>query len=517
MAFWKNSARNSRTLDDFGLVTTHTGENSSLREFYELELGVVLDIVMDETHPVYNSNESTHKLIDSDYWPRDCKDRPPTDEDLDFTWIGRALIRPLNSEKLTEKDQLVWAFPVEGNFSEFPLINELVVVMRFGDQAYYSKKLNWHNWANNNLDFGVNADVSGKDNTVLYSTAPYTGKLKSNTSWTETKCVTGYAGQYYYANNKIRTLKRFEGDMLIESRHGNCILFKAFDKNRGNDAGDPKLPDYKDSGNPMLIIRNRQRKLLDEGETLSLNNSPNPATITGTIQEKNVGGYIEENINHDGSSIYITCGLTVSEWVTTCFKRMFHDDKDEEVPQFRGTSKFEYPKPLQGEMIVINSDRLILSSRYEETFHYSKKRYGIVTDSEYTVDAHDQIVMTTHVKTVFNSPAIYLGEYDKTDEPVLMGQTTVNWLYELCNWLIEHTHWYRHIHIEGDGPTTNLPDPLKTQTPVEVEKLKIMRDALHTLMSRRVFVTGGGFAPGQDGASIEGGVPPTKITIDNKF
>lgn len=522
MAFWKNSTKNPRTLDSFGLATGQSGESAGLREFYELEMGVVLDIVMDETHPIFSSGESAHKLLDADRWPRDCKDRPPSDNDLDFTWIGRALVRSLISESLTDKDQLLWAFPLESNISEFPLINELVVLVRMGDQLYYTKKINRHNWVNNALDFGVNADTSGKDNTELYSISPYLGRIKSNTSWKETKSVTGYAGRYYCANNKARTLKRFEGDLLIESRHGNCILFKAFDKTRENDAGDPKLPDYEDSGNPMIIIRNRQRKLLDVGETLSLHNSPNPATIAGTIQEKNVGGYLQENINHDGSSIYITSGLTVSEWVTTCYKRMFHDTKDEEVPAFRGTSNFTYPSPLQDEMIIVNSDRLILSSRYGETFHYSKKRYGIVTDSEYTVDAHDQIVLTTHVKTVLNSPAIYLGEMDNTNEPVLLGQTTINWLYELCNWLINHTHWHHHIHIieeswEDQKYNSEQPDPLMTQTPVEIEVLKQMRDALHNLASRRVFVTGGGFAPGQNGASIRGGVPPTKIVIDNAF
>ena len=44
-----------------------------------------------------------------------------------------------------------------------------------------------------------------------------------------------------------------------------------------------------------------------------------------------------------------------------------------------------------------------------------------------------------------------------------------------------------------------------------------MRDALHNLLSRRVFLTGGGYAPGQNGASITEGTPPTKIVIDNKF
>ncbi len=524
MAFWKDSAKNTRLLDNFAVATSQDsgGGGSNQREFYELEYGVVLDIVLDENHPTYKTKENRHKVIDTERWPKDCKDRSPSEGDLDYTWIGRALVRLAVSERRTEKDQLHWAYPMESNMSEWPLINEIVVVVKHGDQLYYTKKLNYHNWANNNLDFGINRDISGKENKELYSTSDYTGRGKSLTSWTGTKSFNGFAGKYYIANNKIRTIKRWEGDLLFESRHGQTIHLTSYDKTRGNDVGDPKLPDYKDDGNPMIIIRNRQRQLLDVGETLSLHDSPNPATVVGTVQEKNVGGYLHENINHDGSSIYITCGLTVSEWVTTCYKRMFHDDKDEEVAKFKGPSSFKYPKPLKDEMIIINSDRLIFSARYGETFHYSKKRYGIVTDSEYTVDAHDQIVMTTHVKTVFNSPAIYLGEIDNTNEPVLLGQTTVNWLYELCDWLITHTHWHHHIHIDntdiGDGNPVEVghEDPHKTQKPVQLKKLEMMRDTLHTLMSRRVFVTGGGFATGQDGEFITGGTTPVKITIDNK-
>jgi hypothetical protein len=237
--------------------------------------------------------------------------------------------------------------------------------------------------------------------------------------------------------------------------------------------------------------------LIPEKSKLRLNNSPNPAELEATTEEKNVGGYIEEDINHDGSSIHITSGQTISKWVTTCFKKMFAEG-NEEVAAFAptGCSSFKYPT-LNGEQIVIQSDRLVLSSRYNETFHYSKKRYAIVTDSEYTVDSNDQIVMTTNVKTVFNSPAIYLGEYDETNEPVLLGQTTVNWMYELCNWLLEHTHWYIHSH-----PDAGAASPNKTQLPVQIEKLKQLRDKLHTLMSRRVFVVGGGLAPGQNGAKV---------------
>jgi hypothetical protein len=244
----------------------------------------------------------------------------------------------------------------------------------------------------------------------------------------------------------------------------------------------------------MILIRNRQRKLLKKGEELILSPSPNPAMIKGTEEEKNAGGFIRENINHDGSSIHITTGQTISKWVTTCYKKMF--GVGEEVAGFNGTTTFKYPE-LNGDQIVIQSDRLLFSSRYAETFHYSKKRYAIVTDSEYTVDAHDQIVMTTHMKTVFNSPAIYLGQYDETGEPVLLGQTTVNWLYELCNWILAHTHVHKHSHEDAGKES-----PKTTQLPVQTQKLIALRDNLQYLLSRRVFVTGGGFAPGQDGASL---------------
>jgi len=507
MAYWKDSPSNTRPLDSFGLATSHNVSRGGNREFYELEFGVVLDIVLDLSHPIYTETHDSQHAIDADRWPVDLNGNRAKDDDPDLSWIGRALVRPVVSGKIVGKDQLIWAYPAENNFSEYPLLQETVVLFEQNGKTYYSRKLNHRNWPNNNLDFTVEGETSGHLNTVLFSKALLTGRLESKTDWKGDSGYHGYAGQYFWANPKIRTVHRFEGDLLIESRHGSELIMKAFDKNRSNDAGDPKYSDYKDGGNPMIILRNRQRPLLKVGQTLSLKNSPNPATVSGTIEEKNVGGYLDENINHDGSSIYITSGLTISEWVTTCFKRMFHDKKDEEVVQFRGPSSFVYPV-LNGDQVVINSDRLILSARYGETFHYSKKRYSIVTDNEYTVDAHQQMVLTTNTKIVLNSPAIYLGEYDNTNEPALLGQTTVNWLYELCNWLLEHTHWYKHSHEDA-----GTESPSQTQTPVQMQQLIALRDRLHKLMSRRVYVTGGGLASGQDGANIPDGPSPVKIDI----
>lgn len=496
MSFWKSSGKNSRSLDNFGLSTTQNSITSTKEEFYELELGVVLDIVLDENHPIFSQGTKQHSTIDSDHWPEDIEGKAALHTDKDLTWIGRALVRPLTTDKVTNKDKLSWAFPLEGNISEYPLLNEMVVLVKYNDKLYFTRKINYHNWSNNNLDFGIEPSTSGTTNTELYKNPaePYKGPI-SKTKYQGGTNYQGVAGRYFVANNKIRTVKRFEGDLLIESRFGQSIHMLAYDNNRLNDKGDPKNKDYKDSGNPMILIRNKQRPLVKQGQTLKPHDALPP--IIGTAQEKNVGGYLEEDINHDGSSIHITSGQTISKWVTTCYKQMFEEGMEEqEAFSPVGCSTFVYPI-LNGDQIVIQSDRLIFSSRYGETFHYSKKRYGIVTDSEFTIDAHDQIVLTTNVKTVINSPAIYLGEYDETGEPAMLGQTTINWLYELCNWLIEHTHWYVHSHEDAGKET-----PSQTQVPVQLQKLIALRDSLQVLLSRRVFLTGGGFAPGSDGKDI---------------
>lgn len=514
MSYWKLTSKNSKIIDSFGLSSNHNTNNSNtMSEFYEMESGVVLDIVLDEKHPVFSENQYVNTKIDADRWPADLSNNKASKNDFDFSWIGRVLVRPLISEKMTDKEQLLWAYPIENNISEYPLINELVVLVKYGGKLYYSRKINYHNWTNNNLDFSADILPSQTKNKILFSNTVLSGSkeslIKSNTSeiLANNSGYHGYAGNYFVANNKIRTVKRFEGDLLIESRHGQSIHMTAYDSNRKNDIGDSKNKDYTDGGNPMILIRNRQRTLLRESQSLSLHNSKNKATIYGTKVEKNVGGYLEENINHDGSSIHITSGQTISQWVTTCYKKMF--GTGEEVPKFNGNNQFKYPI-LNGDQIIIQSDRLILSSRYGETFHYSKKRYGIVTDSDYIVDSHDEIVLTTHVKAVINSPAIYLGEYDQTNEPALLGQTTINWLYQLCNWMLEHTHWYKHSHEDAGKES-----PSQTQLPVQVQELSALRDKLHTLMSKRVFMTGGGFAPGKDGSSIPDGVPPTEISVGN--
>jgi hypothetical protein len=496
MSYWQTTNNSVLELDSLKF----NSNKQKLLEFHELEPGIVLDIILDENHTFFTKSKSFQNTINVDYWPENINGSKPDKKDLDYTWIGKALIRLLFSTPSTTEEKLIWACPIEHGIVEYPLLNEVVMVYIYYGKYYYSRRINSLNIPNNSVDFGLNELIDGEKINIKEK------QNLSETSYEDAYSKYGVAGKYFKINNKIRNLKKFEGDLVLESRFGQSIRFSTYDENRNNDIGDKKSADYNDQGgNPMILIRNRQRKILGETEKLSLHSSPNLATINGSIFEKNVGGHILENINHDGTSIHITSGKTISKWVTTCYKKMF--GVSEEISAYNGKSNFTFPV-LSGEQLIINTDRIILSSRYGEIFNYSKKRYSVVTDSEYTIDAHDQIVFTTHNKTVLNSPAIYLGEYDKTDEPILLGQTAINWMYDLCDWLLSHTHWHKHSHVDAGKPS-----PFQTQIPVQVQKLLELRNKLHTLLSRRVFVTGGGFSNGQNGYKIQNGSEPTQINV----
>jgi hypothetical protein len=118
----------------------------------------------------------------------------------------------------------------------------------------------------------------------------------------------------------------------------------------------------------MILIRNRQRPLGDEKKDISLHPLLNPIPKINNL-EKNAGGIIEEDINNDGSSIHITSGLTESGWRTTIYKTIFCKEVNEEQPLFspKGATQFTKPK-YTGDQIVIQTDRLIFSSRFGETF-----------------------------------------------------------------------------------------------------------------------------------------------------
>lgn len=471
--------------------------------FYELEEAVVVDIILDESHPEFKRRE-----LDKSDWPANIDGSEPVVGDKDYGVIGQIKFRFLNSQQGVDKTILNWAFPMENTgVVEYPLMNEVVVVAKYSDKYYYSRKLNIKQTLNSNADFSVERVTGYVDqnlNVEVTPPVPYTGPVSKMNFEGGTKNYEGVLGNDFKFNPNIRALRRYEGDTIVESRFGSTIRFGAYnDDKSANQTG--AGGDYGENhGNPMILIRNRQA----------------PITQVSPEAGFTAKGYTVEDINLDGSSIHITSGKTVSRFLPTTKKIMFGVGKEEQEnfsPE--GSSQFKFPL-LDGDQLIINSDRLIFSSKANETFHYSKKRLAMVTDDEFTVDSHKQVVVTTNDKTVINSPQIFLGAYGDTDEPVLLGRTSAFWLYQMCELMINNIDiqisqaeaWHaKHVHGRDSRKDTQFsPETEWVEKMTEYAnnlraqraQLTALRDKLPSLMSTRVFTVGGGGSPGYDGGAL---------------
>ena len=427
--------------------------NSSDSKFYEFEAAVVIDVIYNEDHKIFKNFPPT---IDITNFPG-----TPSDSDVDYTWIGRALVRMVNSERGKDRDTLSWAIPLN-NYQELPLKNEIVYVVKYFEQFYYSK-LNVRNFVNNNADFryekkyGLN-DGLGSDGVVSHTRNPEIPD--------PTKDFVGSLGSYFKNNDRIRAVRRNEGDTVIESRFGQSIRFSGFSGNSETDSGVGYGSYPFGTGNPCIFIRNRQRDL------------------SSSQVEKNVGGTIREDVNLDGTSIQITSGKYVSQWdLETISIKPFEVGKYSSTFAPVGSTTFTFPK-LDGDQCMIQSDRILISAKKKEMLLCSKYRMSLFTDDEFSVNSKFQIVLTTLQHFHINSPYIFLGDYGAAEQPIVLGTEFSRWAFDLINWLKIHTHIYKHTHSKSSGPS-----PEKTQVTPEIQELIRLQSLIPELVSDRVFTS----------------------------
>lgn len=448
--------------------------------FYELEEAVVLDVIMDESHPMVTVSQ-----LNPEDSPPNKDGSAPKPGEMDYSLIGRIKFRFLKSEINADKNLLHWARPYENTgVVEYPLMNEIVIVGKYRDEYFYTRKLNTNSLVNANAVFYAEnvASREGKNVNIYAENGKYVGP-ESKLNFSGGADYTGVLGSYFKFNSNIRTLRLFEGDTVLQSRFGSSIRFGAYDFNRSNDNG---MGEYADGGgNPMILIRNRQ--------------APLKFPQSNTAQ-----GYTLEDINKDGSSIHMTSGKTISNFVPELTTGMINVTKGIPFPRF------------SGDQIVFNSDRLIFSARANEMFFFSKKLIGISTDQILSLNSYGNTSITSNKGIIaLNAPKIYLNfnKEGPNDQPVLLGRTTVLWMYALCDWMLLSVNTQiqtlttlilfaqLHIHKSAAGPTTP-PLPVITAPMIVAwgEQLQslyasqisliTLRSQLSSLMSSRVFVGG---------------------------
>jgi hypothetical protein len=343
-----------------------------------------------------------------------------------------------------------YAYPFDKNNFTFPKKGETVIILKmFGrnEQTFYLPYTNtaYPNYRRDYITFersskkeleSVGKDKSGSN---LTSTVNSGGKTETTKNNKENKIE---------VNEKIKFLKPNEGDTILSGRVGNTIRFSEF-----------FLTEDGKTSSPGIFIRNKQNPELDS---------------------KPIGELVIEDINNDGTSVYITSGK-----IKIPFKETIKKSKV-------AFKDFPSSDKLKGDQLFVNSDRIVLSAKASEFIMFGKGNTGIITDGRFTIDADKEIyahsnkdvIFHTNKNIVLNSDAsgvVYVGKVGKVgaagadvQRMVLAGE-----LIEIMNELIDEV--CNMVFATPVGPTSAGPH--------NVMVFKMIKAKLSKIQSSRNFLS----------------------------
>lgn len=185
-----------------------------------------------------------------------------------------------------------YAKPLFANIKNYPLLEEIVYILQLPDPSistspnksswYYINSINlWNHPHHNALP---NVDFSSlPSNTQLNYKEIETGVIRTQS----TNSLDFSFGKTFVENPKIRPVLPFEGDVIFEGRFGQSFRFGSSVKQKNPWSLSPEVQ----NGDPIIIIKN--------GQTVDTSKP-----IKGWIP-------ILEDVNNDGSSIYMTQGQAI--------------------------------------------------------------------------------------------------------------------------------------------------------------------------------------------------------------
>jgi hypothetical protein len=353
-----------------------------------------------------------------------------------------------------------YAFPFDKNNITYPIEGETVTILKI-DEVYYWLPYSRTQYPNYRQDYitlkkSKQREYTDSGNTLTttdYKETRETGTTNRNFRSEETSA----AQKQYKADEKIKYLKPYIGDTIITGRLGSSIRISQNFKN-----GDKS---------PLIIIRNGQ-------STISSN--------------KPIGELIEEDINNDGTSIYISSGninvpLDFSKVEKTKNKQAWKD--------------FPESDNLIGHQLYINSDRVVLSSKASEFIIVSKGNSGVITDGNFTIDSKKSVFVNTEDVIEFQSKndnyltmspikggKIYIGKRientnelsnpttkDSEIQQMVLGNVLVGIIDELITAISQQQY------LTPSGPTKIGPENLRAFNDIKRK--------LNTILSNRLLLS----------------------------
>tara|TARA_B100000131_G_scaffold47282_2_gene41932 strand:- start:4960 stop:6105 length:1146 start_codon:yes stop_codon:yes gene_type:complete len=273
------------------------------------------------------------------------------DGNPDYSFVGAIIGRFILSEQGKNIDNCKTFKPLNPSVSTTPIVGEVVIGVKYLGDYYYTSQLNLFGNPNLNTWFGVSKQKH-KDTLVTKK------DITTPNEQDDTKTIKGYYFNDYGVDTDARKILPNEGDVIVEGRFGNTIRLGSDIKNENQDS-------------PNIILNVGQTK---EGEE----KSP-----------------IKENIDNDGSSIYLTTNQEL---------------------EFKPSVESKLVSgPYKGKNILLSSDRIIFNTKNEGDI-------GLFSSRNFSLGAVKELVI--------ESPVTKIGSVQAT-EPIVLGNQLVKVLNKL--------------------------------------------------------------------------------------
>ena len=334
--------------------------------------------------------------------------------------------------KLLDDNSFITARAINKQIKYIPVKGEIVVLL-FAPSAYYSNNEKQFEYY---YLFSINLHENVNHNSLFNATTIYTNVY-------DNKSLDSKFGDDFdetYCND----LQAYEGDTIIQGRFGNSIRLSK--SNIKNNLNHPSFwIDDKKKYNPVIILSNNRK-----------------------TTDVNKNKQITEDINKDGSSLYITYGQKINLDSSSGLYDSFNK-KPKNISDFSDNQ------------MLLNSDRIILNAKTDSILVHAKRAVHLSSNDTVNIDSKNE--------TVINSAKTFVGNKDAT-EPFLFGDKTDDWLNELLDILNDiNNGLIQHIHGTGVGPSAPPLAPALNTFTQQTPKIGTTRQKIKDLKSKVNFVT----------------------------
>jgi hypothetical protein len=306
-----------------GLLSTSDSGASAraiTSDFYE---AIVVDVILDHHHPQYAKKDGYN--------------------------VGSIKVRIFSVHNGRDDDLLDWADPIESSILEMPLLGELVILYKILGVFYYTRKVFLAHRVQENGLLQLNNQLNNRSD-----------KLTSKLATTRQELSPGKYkfGEYFKPDSRVRPLKHFEGDLLIQGRMGQSIRF-----------GSSQMELSSTGMAPNIILRAGQGKDIEKTDAT----------------KDSVFGLILEDINKDASSIWVTSDQNVPFEPITINAGSFN--RSMQAP----------PQKYSGAQIILNSDSIVLQSKKTHISLYSNEEIYLNSFKNTSIDTDNSIILTANL------------------------------------------------------------------------------------------------------------------------